>query len=67
MPTPIQAIITTVALNVFSHAESCYFSEIKSRVERGAKQVVGDAFLASSLERQGYTVDDKAQPWIVRA
>lgn len=64
---PINAIITTIGLNIFSHTESCYFSEIKARVERAAGKPLGDAFLASSLERQGYIVDDKVQPWIVRA
>lgn len=65
MSVPIHAIITTVCLNVFAHTDSCYFSEIQARVSQAGGQV-GDAFLASSLERQGYTVDDKVRPWIVR-
>ncbi len=63
--TPINAIITTVCLNVFARAHSVYFSELKSRVERASGGPVDDWFLVSSLERQGYRVS-QIIPWIVR-
>ena len=66
MSVPIHGIITTVCLNLFAHTESCYFSEIQARVSQAGGNV-GEGFLASTLERIGYTVDDKARPWIVRA
>lgn len=50
---PINAIITTVCLRIFSRAETCYLDEIRTEVEKAAGQI-GDAFLISSVERQGY-------------
>lgn len=67
MSTPINAIITTVCLNIFSCTASCYFSEIKLKVEREAGPPIGDGFLAAAIEGLGYTVDDSFQPWVVRA
>jgi hypothetical protein len=64
-PIPIRAIITTICLNVFSHTESCYFSEIHARVSQTCN--VSDHFLAQTIESIGFKVDRLAQPWIVRA
>lgn len=51
---PINAIITTVCLRIFSHTETCYLDEIKTEVEKAAGKPLGEAFLISSVERQGY-------------
>jgi hypothetical protein len=63
---PINAIITTVCLNIFSNTDVCYFSEIKSRVEKEAGSV-GDGFLAGTLDDLGFKVNDRTQPWVVRS
>jgi hypothetical protein len=67
IPTPINAIITAVCLNIFSEREACDFTELQVRVEQEVGYMVGDGFLASELERQGYKVNDKVKPWTVNA
>jgi hypothetical protein len=65
MSVAIQAEIECTVASCLNGAESVYFSEIKSRIERNTGGSIGDGFLASSIERHGWTVHDKAQPWTV--
>ena len=64
-PIPINGIVTSVCMDIFAISESCYFSEIKARVEKLAGQPIGEGYLANAIDDLGFIVNSVAQPWVV--